>query len=160
MTMKILVLIGAGGFARTLADIVTQTRLYNKLYFLDDVKKDAVSGICSDYVCYINDNTEFYPAFSDNKIRMTWIDELHKCNAKIATIIHPSAYVSPTARISDGVAILPGAVVNTGSRLGSGVLVNCGAVVDHDCIVECCAHIKPRAVASAMSTVKSGMVVE
>ena len=141
-----LVLIGAGGFARTLTDIVRQTKQFDHIIYLDDTLKDGVSGCCSQYVNYISDETAFFPAISDNKLRKSWIDLLHKRQTKLATIIHPSAYVSPTVQIADGVAILSGAIVNTGCCLSSGVLVNCGAVIDHDCLIESCAHIKPRAV--------------
>lgn len=158
--MKTLVLIGAGGFARTLSDIVQQTKQFDSIILLDDILKDGVAGICSQYVDYICEDIEFYPAISDNKIRQSWINILHKKNATIATIIHPSAYVSPTVQLSDGIAILPGAIVNTGSRLESGVLVNCGAVLDHDCVVESCAHIKPRAVVQALSVISAESIVK
>jgi hypothetical protein len=158
--MKTLVLLGAGGFARTLSDIVRQTKQFDKIVFLDDTPKEGISGSCSKYVEYIGEESEFYPAISDNQIRQSWIDILHEKELPIATIIHPSAYVSPMAILSDGVAILPGAIVNTGCRLESGVLVNCGAVIDHDCVVESCAHIKPKAVAKALSTVIARSIIE
>lgn len=139
--MKTLVLIGAGGFARTLSDIVRQTKQFDDIIFLDDTPKDGITGACSQYVDFICEDTEFYPAISDNKIRQSWIDTLHEKNARMTTIVHPTAYVSPTVQLADGVAILPGAIVNTGCRLASGVLVNCGAVIDHDCVVENSVHI-------------------
>ena len=156
--MKTLVLIGAGGFARTLTDIVRQANQFQKIILLDDSLKKGVSGTCSEFIRFMDDETEFFPAISDNQIRHKWIKTLHKNNAKIATIIHSSAYVSPTVSLSNGVAILPGAIVNTGCRLDSGVLVNCGAVIDHDCVIETCAHIRPRAVVSALSTVEAGSI--
>lgn len=139
--MKTLVLIGAGGVARTLTDIVKQNNPYDNIIYLDDTPKDGVSGCCSQYIEYMSDDTEFHPAISDNKIRQSWIDLLHEKNATIATIVNPSAYISSTVQLADGVAILPGAIVNTGCRLSNGILVNCGAVIDHDCVVESlCAH--------------------
>lgn len=158
--MKTLVLIGAGGFARTLSDIVRQTNQFDEIIYLDDAPKEGVSGCCSRYIEYLYEDVEFYPAISDNKVRQSWINILHEKNATIATIVHSSAYVSPTVQVSDGVAILPGAIVNTGCRLSSGVLVSCGAVIDHDCVVESCAHIKPNAVARAMSTIAALDIVE
>ena len=158
--MKTLVLFGAGGFARTLSDIVRQTKQFDNVIFLDDTLKEGVSGSCSQYVDYIGEDIEFFPAISDNRIRQSWIDMLHEKTLPIATIVHPSAYISPTVTLSDGVAILPGAIVNTGCRLDSGVLVNCGAVIDHDCVVERCVHIKPNVVVKAMSTIIAGSIIE
>lgn len=158
--MKTLVLLGAGGFARTISDIVRQTGQFDEIVLLDDAMKDGVAGRCSQYVDHIGAETEFFPAISDNRCRRSWIDTLHGKGVKVATIIHPSAYVSPTVKMEDGIAVLPGAIVNTGARLASGVLVNCGAVIDHDSVIECCSHIKPRAVVRALSVVEAESVIE
>ncbi len=157
--MKRLVLIGAGGFARTLSDIATQNKEYDELLFLDDKRIEGTSGVCADYVNYIDNATEFFPAISNNSLRNQWITKLHVAGAKVASITHTSAYVSPTVMMDDGIAILPGAIVNTGRRLKSGVLVNCGAVIDHDCVIESCAHIRPNAVVNALSVINAEDIV-
>lgn len=48
-------------------------------------------------------------------------------------VLHPSAWISPSARLGDGCQVLARAVVNTGAVLGDHVLVNTAAVVEHDC---------------------------
>ncbi len=57
------------------------------------------------------------------------------------TIIHPTAYIAPSARLGAGCQILPHAIVHTRASLGVNVLVNTGAIVEHDCIVGDHAHI-------------------
>ncbi len=57
------------------------------------------------------------------------------------TILHPTAYIAPSARLDTGCQVLPRAVVHTRARLGSNVLVNTGAIVEHDCVVGDHAHI-------------------
>ncbi len=48
-------------------------------------------------------------------------------------VLHPSAWISPSARLGEGCQVLARAVVNTGAVLSDHVLVNTAAVVEHDC---------------------------
>lgn len=52
-----------------------------------------------------------------------------------ARLVHPSAYVDPSANLGEGVFILPGCTVDTQVVLGNNVLLNTGVVVAHDSIV-------------------------
>ncbi len=151
---------GAGGFARTLTDIVGQMGEIETVILLDDRVTDGVAGRCDTYKQYANEDTAFYPAISNNEARRAWLEELMRSQARIATIIHPSAYVSPTASIATGVVILPGAIVNAGAVIGAGALINCGAILDHDCRVGAYAHVRPGAVVAAISEVPEESIVE
>ena len=149
---KTLIILGAGGYSRTITDIALQSNKYNKISYLDDCKQDnTVIGKCEDFTKFISYDVEFYPAIGDNKFRLVWIDKLLAAKANVATFVHGTAYVSPTAFIGQGVAILPNAVVNTGCRIGDGVIVNCCSVVDHDAKVNRGAHICPGAVVKPLN---------
>lgn len=50
-------------------------------------------------------------------------------------ILHPAAWISPSARLGAGCQVLARAVVNTGAVLGDNVLVNTAALVEHDCVI-------------------------
>ena len=109
-----LIIIGAGGYGRVIAEIAEQTEKYEQIFFLDDNSNaERVIGKCDAYETYIDDNTEFYVAFGANEFRLNWLNALIGKGANIATIIHKSAYVSPSAEIDIGTAVLPNAVVNT-----------------------------------------------
>jgi sugar O-acyltransferase (sialic acid O-acetyltransferase NeuD family) len=60
-----------------------------------------------------------------------------------ATVVHPSAVVSPEVELGTGVQIMAGALVQPGTRLGDNAIVNTGACIDHDCLIEAHAHIAP-----------------
>ena len=62
-----------------------------------------------------------------------------------ATVVHASAWVSPTARVGEGAVIMAGAVVQGGAVVGAHSIVNSGAVVDHDVVLGEQVHVAPGA---------------
>jgi UDP-perosamine 4-acetyltransferase len=51
---------------------------------------------------------------------------------EIVTVVHPSAVLSPSARLGKGVTLLANVVVGANAALGDNVLINTGAIVEHD----------------------------
>ena len=140
--MKRLVLLGAGGFAKTLADLAVQTKIADEVIFLDDnPQAKNTSGVCADYVKFKGADTGMYPAFGNNEIRLKWLDILSKEGIAVPSFIHPSSYISPTAKLGAATVVLPKAVINTNCRLERGCIVNCAAVLDHDCVLEEGVHL-------------------
>lgn len=156
-----LIILGAGGYGCTAADVASQTGKYDAILFLDDnSRQEKVSGKCTDYLAYADENTEFYPAFGNNEGRMSWLEKLSAGGCRIARIVHPTAYVSPTAHIADGCVILPHAIVNTGCEVRAGCIVNCGAIIDHGCILEEGAHVCLGAIVKAENRIPRCMKIE
>jgi sugar O-acyltransferase (sialic acid O-acetyltransferase NeuD family) len=62
-----------------------------------------------------------------------------------ATVIHPTAWVAPSARLGPGTVVLARAVVNTGATVGAQAIVNSGAIVEHDVVLGDFAHVAPGA---------------
>jgi acetyltransferase EpsM len=67
-------------------------------------------------------------------------------DARWATVVHATAWISPTARIEQGAVVLANAVINTGARIGRHVIVNSSAVVEHDVRIGDGSHTAPGAV--------------
>ena len=63
-----------------------------------------------------------------------------------ATVIHPSAVVSPSARLEAGAFVGARAVVQTGAQIGAHAILNTGSIVEHDGVVGRGAHLCPGAV--------------
>ena len=160
--MRKLLILGAGGYGKTIQDIAEQLHCYDKIAFLDDAKTNmpGVLGRCDEYLIYADENTEMYPAIGNNAVRMAWLEKLQENGVCVATLVHPSAYVSPRASLGVGVAVLPKAVVNTGATLQNGTLVNIGAIVDHDVVLENGAHVAPGAIVKAENRIPAEMKVE
>ena len=152
--MKRLVILGFGGYGKTIEDVVLSAKMYDEVIFLDDNSKDEkVKGVCKDYVNFIDENTWFYPAFGNNNLRVEWIYLFNGSNAKVPTIIHPSAYVSANAVVEEGCAVLPQAVINATAKVRTGCIVNFGAVVDHDVIIEKGVHLCINSVVKAYNRI-------
>ena len=134
--MKRLVILGAGGYGRTVQDIAHQ--LDYSTIVLDD--SDPVHPL-STFSSYIDEHTSYIPAFGNNAFRLEWINRIEESSGQLATLIHPTAYVSPTATINQGTVILPNAIINTDVVVGKGCIINLGAIVDHGCVLEEGVHI-------------------
>ena len=133
---KKLIILGSGGYGHTVADVAEQLG-YNIL-FLDDSFPDHP---LSSFVDYIGEGVEFIPAFGNNAFRLEWVNRIEESGGQLATLIHPTAYVSPTATINPGTVILPHAIVNTDVEVGKGCIINLGAILDHGCILEEGVHV-------------------
>lgn len=156
-----LIILGAGGYGRTVADIARQSRKYTEVCFLDDNSTDKlVIGKCADYINYISSDTELYPAFGNNEGRIQWIERLEAAGANIPTIIHEAAYVSPEATVGVGTVVLPKAIINTGVIINRGCIINCGAIIDHGCVIEEGVHICLGAIVKAENRMPRCMKVE
>ncbi|NLN82076.1 MAG: acetyltransferase [Clostridiales bacterium] len=144
--MKKLVIIGAGGHGKVVADNALKNKKYESLLFLDDSEDSkgfnniAVAGKVDDFFQYINDS-EFIVAIGNNTIRAKITSALEARQAKIATLIHPDAVIGSGVRIGCGTVVMAGAVINTGSIIGKSSIINTCSSIDHDCIVGNYCHI-------------------
>ena len=134
--MKQLVILGSGGYGHTVADVAEQLG-YNTLFLDDSLPGQELSTFSS----YIVDHTEFIPAFGNNEFRLEWLTRLESVGARLITLIHPTAYVSPTASIALVTVILPHAIINTDVVINRGCIINLGAIIDHGCIIEEGVHV-------------------
>ena len=156
-----LIILGAGGYGRTVADVAAQTGQFDEISFLDDnsAALDAI-GKCAEFERFRDSQTAFYPAFGNNESRMMWLYHLREAGCAIPTIIHPTAYVSPTAQVEPGTVILPHVIVNTSCVVKAGCIVNCGAIVDHGCVLEEGVYICVGAIVKADNRIPGKMKVE
>lgn len=144
--MKRLIIIGASGHGKVVADIATKTKKYSEICFLDDnsnldkCMEFEVIGKVEHFEDWV-DTAEFFVAIGNNRIREMVIDRLMRKGAKIATLIHPNACVGVNVEIGSGTVIMAGAVINADCKIGNGVILNTCCSVDHDCSVEDYCHV-------------------
>ena len=159
--MKKLLILGAGGYGKTVADVARQLGCYDKIAFLDDGKQGPdILGCCEEYAMFCDESTEIYPAFGNNEVRMAWLDRFLDEGIPVPTLVHPAAYVSPCAELGVGTVVLPMAVVNTGVIVDDGCIINIGALIDHDCVIEAGVHLCPGVIVKAENRIAAGEKME
>ncbi len=152
---KKVIIIGAGGHAKVIADIIRSNN-DDVVGFLDDSFTEEkefygsrIIGKSGDYVNYLDD-CSFIIAIGNNGVRER-ISGLFKC--AWYTAIHPSAEVSSSAVIGEGTCVMANAVVNADAKIGAHVIVNTASVVEHDCVIGDYSHIAPKSVVCGATSV-------
>lgn len=144
--MKKLIIIGAGGHGKVIADIASGTD-YDEIFFLDDTKKFIdeykVLGCINDFIKFKAEEYEFIVAIGNNDVREKIQRDLKLRDYKLAVLIHPSAVVSPSADIKEGSVVMANCVINAGSVIGNGCIINTASTIDHDCVIQDYVHISP-----------------
>lgn len=143
--MKKLIIIGAGGHGRVVADIAQKLNRYSEIAFLDDgdIKMCMgfpVIGTTTELKKYIG-QADFFVAIGNTLVREKCIEELLAIGVNMPTLIHPSAIIGSCVQIGAGTVVMPGSVINSCSKLGKGVIVNTCSSIDHDCEIGDYVHI-------------------
>ena len=148
---KDVIILGAGGHAKVIADIVIKFG-DNLLGFLDDnvevgtkiIGDYAVMGTLEDSTSLSQRGNNIYFAYGigDNKVRRNIHD---KFRLNYYTAIHPTAVIGLNVQIGEGTVIMPNAVINSSAKIGIGCIINTCAVVEHDNVIGDFVHISPNA---------------
>lgn len=142
---RLIVIIGGGGHAKVVADIIYTTGKY-KIVGFTDLHPGSPVGDCN--IPYLGDDTVLPDLVGrgvlqaamgvggfDNRRRQSLYEKIVDRGFQLPSLVHSSASVSPYAVIGEGTVIMPGAVVQAGAHLAANVIVNTGAVVEHDCSI-------------------------
>ncbi len=71
-------------------------------------------------------------------------------------VVHPHAYVHPSASIGEGTVVFAGAVIQPDAVIGKHCIINTNAIIDHDCIIGDFVHIGPGALLAGDVQVQEG----
>ena len=165
---KNIVLVGGGGHCISLIDIIENVNEFNILGVLDPntVKKNILGykilGDDSLIPELVDENTYFLITVGQIKsysIRKNIAKILLKNNAKLATIISPTAYVSKHAHIGEGSVVMNHAVVNAKSKIGNNCIINTMANIDHGVLIQDFCHISTCAVINGDSVIENGTFI-
>lgn len=160
---KKIIIMGAGGHAKVIADIIEKSSDI-LLGFLDDTKpKDEVIikekqykvigkiDECVDMQSENND-IEFIIGIGSNIIRKNISQKYH--NLKYYTAVHPSSQIALDVEIGEGTVLMANSCINTSAKIGKHCIINTGAIVEHDNEISNFVHISPKA--TLCGTVKIG----
>ena len=153
---SIVYLIGAGGHARVIADILIDCG-HSPSAFLDDAPQhNSIFNIPVIQGLELPEPAaSVIIAVGDNFVRAT----LATRYSKFAIALSPYARVSRHAEIGPGSVVMAGAVINAGARIGAHCIINTCASVDHDCLIADFAHVAPGATLGGNVQVGSGTLI-
>ena len=163
---KPIIILGAGGHAKVLADVLRSAG-YKILGLTDPLIK---SGEMKFGVVCLGD---------DEKLQEYSVDEIELVNGigampgrhlrwklgkrmrergySFVTVIHPSAILSSDVRLANGAQIMAGVVLQTGVNIGCDSIANTGVCVDHDCYIGDSCHLAPGVTLSGEVRVGDGV---
>lgn len=151
--MKSLLIVGAGGYGRLVAEIAAEE--YDRVEFLDDHSLDAVGKI-EDLERLQSHYDGVIAAIGNPAIRKAVFQKVKHP----VTVVHPRAVVSKSAQVAPGCVIEANAVINTNATVEKGCFLCAGAIVNHDAVVQAFCQIDCNAVVESASVVPEGTKVE
>lgn len=146
------VIVGAGGQARVVADILSYNNNIEIVGYTDNVLRSPDEKIFGRPV--LGDHS-IWPrlleegviaavvAVGDNQIRAKYFNELKKLGFLLLNAIHPKASLAPSVKLGEGITICSGAIINTLVRIGDNCIINTGAIIEHESVIEDNVHIAP-----------------
>lgn len=162
--MKNLLILGAGQYGMVVEELARSLGFFDEIEFLDDNNPKAI-GKLNDYKQFADEYANAVVAIGNVQLRLELITELEKAGFNVTTIIHNSAYISPSAIIGKGSVIEPLAVIQTGASVGIGSLISSGAIINHNavigegCHIDCGTVVGARAVIAPYTNTEYGEII-
>ena len=136
--VKRLIIIGASGHGKVIADIAVRNG-YKDIVFLDDdesIRECAGFPVIGKTKEAKSLDGDKIVAIGNAKIRERIQKEL-----ETITLIHPGATIGRRVSVGNGTVVMAGAVINSDTVIGDGCIINTAASVDHDCMIENYVHV-------------------
>lgn len=142
-----IVLVGAGGHAKVV--IALAHALGHAVVALVDRDPEKLGRLVSG-VPVVGSAAEvadahgcgFVLSIGDNRTRAEFAAVM---KVRFVSLVHPWAWVAPSAEIGPGAVVFAGCVVQPDARVGAHAIVNTGATIDHDCTLGSFVHVAPGA---------------
>ena len=165
-----LVVIGSSGHAKIVIDILEQMKSYEIVGIT--TKSPEVGNSLMGYPFLGTD--DLLPSllskgiqhaaigvggFIENQSRKIIWDKLKAMGFKLVTAIHPSAIISPHARIGNGCVIFAGVTINPDVSIGNNVVIATNSSVDHETIIEDHALISAGVTVGGNNTICEGALL-
>lgn len=148
MTIEPVILVGAGGHAKVVADVLAQSSIpvagclcprgSNQLPDTEWLGEDGDLESLR-----LRSLRLVHIAIGENALRRKLAEYFKGEGFRLVSVLSHHSTVSPKADIKPGAAIMPGAVINAYAQIGECAIINTSASVDHDCRVGAYAHVGP-----------------
>ena len=142
---------GAGGCGKEIKDIAEVLDVWEEIVFIDDtveagiyrnIKRIPFEIFCQNYD--IN-NAEVIVALGEPEYKIGIYKKVREKGFSFANVIHPTVWISPSARLGKGIYAKNGAVISCDTVIGDNVGIEFQAIIGHDCIIDSGCQISPMA---------------
>lgn len=130
-----LLIAGASGHGKVIAELARLLPDYNEIAFLDDADELIAEGKVLGNISYAVSHKQEYDAIvaiGNADIRKKIQEYYEKNGVNIATLIHPFSAVAQDVILGKGTVVMAGTVIQPGTRVGKGVIINTASSIDHD----------------------------
>lgn len=139
--MKDLIIVGAGGYAKSVLDSVDHMN-FRMVGYLDDIKPQGTVHlgypVIGNAIECIDNPSEcvFFIAIGNNRKRKRWFDCIKAHNLSLINVIDKSAIVSRAAKLGEGCFIGKLSILNYGCSVGDNCVINTRALLEHGCTID------------------------
>lgn len=137
--MERLIIIGAGGYAKSVLDSIDYYN-YKLEGFIDEFSSQEEHlgyPILAKSLDELDNAKKFvyFIAIGNNERRKIWYDRIRSNKLRLINVVDRSAIVSPEALIGTGCFVGKLAVINSKAVIGNDCIINTRALVEHGCNV-------------------------
>ena len=167
--MNEIILIGAGGHARSCIDVIEQSGQFKIAGLVEKGKLNNKENLGYPIIGTDDDLQNLRQKYSHSLItvgqikspetRMRLYQLLKGMDYTLPVIISPRAYVSKHAQIGEGTIIMHGAIVNANAEIGQNCIINNKALIEHDVVIDDHCHIATCAIVNGAVTVGNGSFI-
>lgn len=169
MNRESLILIGAGGHAKSCIDVIEQQGIY-EIFGIIGLENELGKKINDYEIIGIDEDLPKFAKFAKlalvsigqiktPKLRTTLFTKAILAGFDLARVVSPLAYVSKTAKIGNGTIIMHRAVINSGVSIGNNCIVNSNALIEHDAQIADHCHISTGAIVNGEVKIENGCFI-
>jgi sugar O-acyltransferase (sialic acid O-acetyltransferase NeuD family) len=167
---KSILIYGGGGHGKSVLELIKSLDTLDVVGFIDDGVNvgDLVLGVpvlgdkeklIQLHSRGIRQAANAVGGIGNVRIRHTVFRRLIQAGFSFPTLVHPTAFVEPSASLAPGVQVFPLAYIGSEVEVGFGTIVNTGAVVSHECVLGDLVNISPGAILAGGVKVGEGTLI-
>ena len=167
--MDEIILVGAGGHARSCIDVIELSGQFKIAGLVDKSANEGQENLAYPILGTDDDLLSLRQKYNyalvtvgqikSPAIRIKLFKRLQELDYQLPIIASQIAYVSKHAQIGEGSIILHDAIVNANAKVGKNCIINNKALVEHDAIVGDHCHIATGAIVNGQVTVGTGSFI-
>lgn len=161
---KLVLIYGGGGHAKSLIDLIRAEGKYQIVGLLDDsipagkkILNVPVLGGGEQLVMQrrhgVGKAINAVGGIGSIQPRLAVYQKISAAGIDCVTVIHPRAYIEPTAKVAEGCQVFFNAYIGSDVKVGFGSIINTGAIVSHDCVLGDYVNISPGAILAGAVTI-------